>query len=96
MKKIIKIDGNTTNEFSGYNKISYLEDYLEEIKALGYTHINIIADDGYEEVEFVPYKERFETDEEYEIRIPREACLKKLDEINELKELKRLKEKYEK
>ena len=96
MKKIKKIDGNSTNEFSGYHKISDIESYLEEMKNLGYTHIDIITDDGYFEVDFTPYYESLETDAEYVQRLSREACLKKLDEIHELKELKRLKEKYEK
>ena len=95
MKKVIKIDGNTTNEFSGYNKISDIESYLEEMKDLGYTHIDIITDDGYFEVDFTPYYERFETDAEYSLRLSREADFKKIVELDELKELKRLKEKYD-
>ena len=96
MKKVIQIDGNTTNEFSGYNKISDIESFLEEIKSLGYTHLDIIYDAGYEEVDFVPYKERIETDEEYETRMQRVADVDKNIKLFELKELNRLKEKYEK
>ena len=95
MKKVIKIDGNTTSEFSGYNKISDIESYLEEMKNLGYTHIDIITDDGYFEVDFTPYYERLETDAEYSLRLSREADFKKIVELDELKELKRLKEKYD-
>lgn len=95
MKKVIQIDGNTTSEFSGYNKISDIESYLEEMKNLGYTHIDIITDDGYFEVDFTPYYERFETDAEYSLRLSREADFKKIVELDELKELKRLKEKYD-
>lgn len=95
MKKVIRIDGNSTNEFTGNVEIRDLESYLDEIKELGYTHIDIITDDGYFEVDFTPYHERFENDAEYSLRLSREADLKKLDEINELKELKRLKEKYD-
>lgn len=95
MKKVIKIDGNSTNEFTGNVKIKDLEEFLQEMKDLGYTHINIITDDGYFEVDFIPYYERLESDAEYSQRLSRDACLKKLDEINELKELKRLKEKYD-
>ncbi len=95
MKKVIRIDGNPTNEFTGNDKIKDLEEFLDEMKELGYTHIDIITDGGYFEVDFIPYYERLETDEEYEMRLSREACLKKFDEINELKELKRLKDKYE-
>ena len=69
LKKTIQIDGNTTNEFSGYRKISDIEEYLEEMKTKGYTHIDIIYDAGYEEVDFVPYLERLETDKEYEQRL---------------------------
>ena len=96
MKKIIQIDGNTTNEFSGYNKISDIESYLEEMKNLGYTHIDVIYDAGYEEVDFIPYKERLETDEEYERRMKNDAYFEETVRITELKELERLKEKYEK
>ena len=96
MKKEIKIDGYPTNEFSGYHKISDIELYFEEIKSLGYTHIIIDFDDGYEEVIFTPYKERFETDEEYETRIKNDAYFEETVRITELKELQRLKEKYEK
>lgn len=96
MKKTKKIDGNSTNEFSGYHKISDIESYLEEMKNLGYTHIDIIYDFGYEEVCFTPYKERFETDAEYVQRLSREADFEEIVELNELKELQRLKEKYEK
>ena len=63
MKKTIKIDGNTTNEFSGYHKISDIESFLEEMKNLGFTHINITYDEVYDEIDFKPYYDRFETDE---------------------------------
>jgi citrate synthase len=96
MKKTIQIDGNTTNEFSGYHKISDIEEYLKEMKTKGYTHIDIIYDAGYEEVDFVPYYERLETDAEYEQRLSRMADVDKNIKLNELKELERLKEKYEK
>ena len=96
MKKIKKIDGNSTNEFSGYHKISDIESYLEEMKNLGYTHIDIIYDAGYDEVCFTPYKERFETDEEYATRMKNDAYFEETVRITELKELERLKEKYEK
>jgi hypothetical protein len=64
MKKEIQIDGNSTNEFTGNVEIIDLEDYLEEMKKLNYTHVNISYDAGYEEVCFFPYYNRFETDEE--------------------------------
>ena len=96
MKKVIRIDGNTTIKYSGYSKISDIEIYLEEIKQQGYNNLNIIYDVRYEEVTFVPYKERLETDEEYERRKSNEAVLDGITEHNELRELKRLKEKYEK
>ena len=94
MKKVIQIDGNTTNEFSGYNKISDIESFLEEMKSLGYTHLDIIYDAGYEEVDFVPYKERLETDEEYERRMQRDGDFDEKIRLYELRELQRLKEKY--
>ena len=96
MKKIIKIDGNSTNEFTGNVKIKDLEEFLDEMKDLGYTHINIITDDGYFEVDFIPYYERFETDKEYVQRLSREADFEEIFELNELRELERLKLKYEK
>ena len=96
MKKVIKIHGNTYFKYSGYSKISNIEIYLEEIKHQGYTNISIIYDSGYEEVTFVPYKERLETDAEYAQRLSREADFEEIFELNELRELKRLKEKYEK
>ena len=96
MKKIIKIDGNSTNEFTGNVKIKDLEEFLQEMKDLGYTHINIITDDGYFEVDFIPYYEHLETDAEYAQRLSREADFEEIVELNELRELKRLKEKYEK
>ena len=96
MKKEIKINGNSTNEFTGNVKIKDLESYLDEIKELGYTHIDIITDDGYFEVDFIPYYERFENDAEYSLRLSREADFERIVELNELRELKRLKEKYEK
>ena len=96
MKKIKKIDGNSTIEFSGYHKISDIELYFEEIKNLGFTHIIIDFDDGYDEVCFTPYKERLETDEEYEKRMKNDAYFEETVRITELKELERLKEKYEK
>ena len=96
MKKTIKIDGYSTNEFSGYHTISDIEEYLKEMKTKGYTHINIIYDAGYEEVDFVPYLERLETDTEYERRMQRDEYFEETVRLNELKELERLKEKYEK
>ena len=66
------------------------------MKTKGYTHIDIIYDAGYEEVDFVPYLERLETDKEYEQRLSRMADVDKNIKLNELKELERLKEKYEK
>ena len=96
MKKVIKIDGYSTNELSGYHTISDIEDYLEEMKTKGYTHIDIIYDGGYEEVDFVPYLERLETDAEYEQRMQRDGYFEETVRLNELKELERLKEKYEK
>ena len=96
MKKVIQIDGNTTSEFSGYNKISNIESYLEEMKNLGYTHIDVIYDAGYEKVDFTPYYERFETDEEYATRMKRDGDFDEKIRLYELKELQRLKEKYEK
>ena len=96
MKKTIQIDGTTTNEFTGNVEIRDLEDYLEEMKKLNYTHVNISYDAGYEEVDITPYYNRFETDKEYAIRLSREADYKENIELTELKELERLKEKYEK
>ena len=96
MKHLIKIKGNIRNEFSSYCKISDIEKYLEVIKGLGYTHVDIIYDEEYQEVRFTNYIERFETDEEYERRKSNEAVLDGITEHNELRELKRLKEKYEK
>jgi hypothetical protein len=96
MKKEIKIDGNSTNEFSGYHKISDIELYFDEMKSLGYTHIIIDFDDGYDEVCFTPYKERFETDAEYEQRISIEQSNLSAIEQSEIALMNRLKEKYEK
>jgi citrate synthase len=94
MKKTIQIDGYSTNEFSGYHKISDIEEYLEEMKAKGYTHIDIIYDAGYEEVDFVPYYERLETDAEYERRMSREQSNLSAIEQSEIALMNRLKEKY--
>jgi hypothetical protein len=96
MKEIKRVDGNTTNEFTGNVEIRDLEDYLEEMKKLNYTHVNISYDAGYEEVCFFPYYNRFETDQEYETRMQRIADTDKNIKLYELRELKRLKEKYEK
>jgi delta-aminolevulinic acid dehydratase/porphobilinogen synthase len=94
MKKTIQIDGYSTNEFSGYHKISDIEEYLKEMKTKGYTHIDIIYDAVYEEVCFTPYRERLETDTEYEQRMSRDKYFDETVRLNELKELERLKEKY--
>ena len=96
MKKTKKIESNTTTCFTGNVEIRDLEDYLEEIKKLNHTHVNISYDEGYDEVGFLPYYNRFETDAEYAQRLSREADFEEIVELNELKELKRLKEKYEK
>lgn len=96
MKKIKRINGNSTNEFTGNVKIKDLEEFLDEMKKLTFTFINISCDDGYEEVDFTPYYERFETDEEYETRMKNDAYFEETVRITELKELERLKEKYEK
>ena len=96
MKKTIKIDGNRTLEFTGNVEIRDLEDFLEEIKDLKFTHINISYDKGYGEVDFTPYYNRFETDAEYELRMSRDKYFDETVRLNELKELERLKEKYEK
>lgn len=96
MKKILKIEGNSTSEFNRYNKIIDIELYLEEMRELGYTHIDIIYDSRYEEVDFTPYYDRIETDEEYETRMDNEAYFEETVRLTELKELERLKEKYEK
>ena len=96
MKKIKRINGNSTNEFTGNVKIKDLEEFLDEMKKLTFTFINISCDDGYEEVNFTPYYERFETDEEYATRIQRDCDFDEKIRLYELKELKRLKEKYEK
>ena len=95
MKKEKRIYGDIIAFDSGI-LISDLQKSLNERIKLGFTHLNISYDAGYEEVDFTPYKDRLETDEEYEIRLPREADLDDITELNELKELKRLKEKYEK
>lgn len=94
MKKTIQIDGNPTNEFSGYHKISDIEKYLKEMKTKGYTHIDIIYDAVYEEVDFVPYLERLETDAEYERRMSREQSNLSAIEQSEIALMNRLKEKY--
>jgi hypothetical protein len=94
MKKTIQIDGNPTNDFSGYHKISDIEEYLKEMKTKGYTHIDIIYDAGYEEVDFVPYLERLETDAEYERRMSREQSNLSAIEQSEIALMNRLKEKY--
>lgn len=96
MKKTKRIDGNSTCEFNGNVEIRDLDDFLDEMKKLKFTHVNINFDDGYEEVCFTPYYERFETDAEYAQRLSREADFEEIVELNELKELQRLKEKYEK
>lgn len=96
MKKTKRIDGNSTCEFNGNVEIRDLEDFLDEMKNLKFTHLNITYDEGYEEVDFTPYKERLETDAEYVQRLSREADFEEIVELNELKELQRLKEKYEK
>ena len=96
MKKTKRINGNSTNEFTGNVEIRDLEDFLDEMKNLKFTHLNITYNEGYEEVDFTPYYERFETDAEYVQRLSREADFEEIVELNELKELKRLKEKYEK
>jgi hypothetical protein len=95
MKKTIKIDADSTYEFSGYHKISDIEEYLEEMKINDYTHIDIIYDTDYEEVGFTPYRERLETDAEHEMRLSREADYEENIKLHELKELNRLKEKYD-
>ena len=96
MKKVIKINGNRRNHFAGDVEIRDLEDFLEEMKKLTFTHVNISYDDGYNEIGFIPYYNRFETDEEYERRITVEQIFSKEIEEVELKELERLKLKYEK
>lgn len=95
MKKTIQIDGYRTLEFTGNVEIRDLEDFLEEMKDLKFTHVNISYDAGCEEVEFVPYYNRFETDAEYEQRMQRDKYFEETVMLNELKELERLKEKYE-
>ena len=96
MKKVIKIKGNIRNEFSSYCKISDIEKYLEVIKGLGYTHIDIIYNEEYQEVCFTNYIERFETDEEYAHRITVEQIFSKEIEQAEIALMNKLKEKYEK
>ena len=77
MKKIIKIDNHTINELSGEIEISDIEEYLAEIKTKGYTHIDIIYDEGYGEIDFIPYYNRFETDEECTSRKNKNKCITK-------------------
>ena len=96
MKKTKRINGNSMFEFNGNVEIRDLEDYLEEMKKLNYTHVNISYDAGYEEIGFFPYYNRFETDQEYAIRMKNDAFFEETVRITELKELERLKEKYEK
>lgn len=96
MKKTKRINGNSTYEFSGNFEIRDLEDFLDEMKKLKFTHLNITYDEGYGEVDFTPYYFRLETDAEYVQRLSREADFEEIVELNELKELQRLKEKYEK
>lgn len=95
MKKVIRINGViTTIPFTGHVEIIDVENYLQKMK--GYTHIEIIYDEGYKEVTFSPYYFRLETDEEYATRIKRDGDFDEKIRLYELKELKRLKEKYEK
>jgi hypothetical protein len=96
MKKIKKINGNSTNEFTGNVEIRDLEDFIDEMKNLKFTHLNITYDEGYGDLNFTPYYERFETDEEYATRMKNDAYFEETFRITELKELQRLKEKYEK
>jgi hypothetical protein len=96
MKKTKRINGNSMFEFNGNVEIRDLQDYLEVMKKLNYTHVNISYDVGYEGVYFIPYYDRFETDEEYEKRMKNDAYFEETVRITELKELERLKEKYEK
>lgn len=94
MKKEKRIYGDIIAFDSGI-LISDLQKSLNERIKLGFTHLNVSYDAGYEEVDFTPYYERFETDAEYVQRLSREADFKKIVEFDELKELKRLKEKYD-
>ena len=96
MKKIKRINGNWTNEFIGNVEIRDLEDYLEEMKKLNFTHVDISYEIGYDEIGFLPYYNRFETDEEYETRLSLEQS--NLNEIEqaEIALMNKLKEKYEK
>ena len=95
MKKEKRIYGDIISFYSGI-LISDLQKSLNERIKLGFTHLNVSYDAGYEEVDFTPYKERLETDEEYATRMKRDGDFDEKIRLYELKELKRLKEKYEK
>ena len=96
MKKVKRINGNSTFEFTGNVEIRDLEDYLEVIRKNKFTHLDIYYDEGYEGVDLMPYYDRLETDEEYATRMKNDAYFEETVRITELKELERLKEKYEK
>jgi len=95
-KDFFNVDYNLDNWKWGFTSISEMRKDLDELEKLGATHIDIDTYESYgcAYLEIGVKSERFETDEEFELRKAKEIDKDRAIRQKELEQLKKLQDKY--